>query len=76
MQVRQQVATGSVMEIYMHLPRVDLNEDEERAGFGNEAIAVSAFATSDAGDPALAISSVHGLDANNVPQSDDAIANN
>ena len=50
------------------LARVDLNQDDDQARFGNEAISLSASATSDLGDPACASASVHGFDANNVPQ--------
>ena len=57
------------------LARVDLNQDSNQARFGNEAIAISASATSDPGDPAFASATVNGLDANNVPQAAHVIDN-
>ena len=56
--------------------RVDFNVDEDDADFANEAISLSASATSDPGDPAFASASVHGFDANNVFQAADASDNN
>ena len=50
------------------LARVDLDQNHDRARFANEAISISAYATSDPDDPAFATASVSGLDANNVPQ--------
>jgi hypothetical protein len=50
------------------LARVDFNQDDDESEFANEAISLSAYATSDPDDPALAQSDVHGFDANNAFQ--------
>ena len=57
------------------LARVDINQETDEADFANEAISISAYATSDPGDPAFASATVHGLDANNVPDGTHDVAN-
>ena len=52
------------------LARVDTYQDDDQATFANEFISLTAWASSDAGDPFLAQSAVGGLDDNNEFQND------
>ena len=52
------------------LARVDTYQDDDQATFANEFISLTAWASSDAGDPFLAQSAVGGLDNNNEFQND------
>ncbi|MDE0299624.1 MAG: hypothetical protein OXN17_13410 [Candidatus Poribacteria bacterium] len=57
------------------LAKVDLAQANEQANFMNQFVHISAHASGDIDDPALAKSAVNGLDANNVPQAEVVQAN-